>query len=101
MIVIIGAGICGLGIGWQLAKAGCPVTIVDRGEAGRATSWAAAGTARPAMAVMSARVAINVFMVLSIVLFPCLFWHVSTWRAVIWIKTGGDYDVWYAHTRVA
>ncbi len=47
MIVIIGAGICGLGIGWQLAKAGCPVTIVERGEAGRATSWAAAGMLAP------------------------------------------------------
>jgi glycine oxidase len=47
MIVIIGAGICGLGIGWQLAKAGCPVTLVERGEAGRATSWAAGGMLAP------------------------------------------------------
>ena len=47
MIVIIGAGICGLGIGWKLAKAGCPVTLVERGEAGRATSWAAGGMLAP------------------------------------------------------
>lgn len=47
MIVIIGAGICGLGIGWQLAKAGRKVTVVERGEAGRATSWAAAGMLAP------------------------------------------------------
>jgi glycine oxidase len=47
MIVIIGAGICGLGIGWQLAKAGRQVAVVERGEAGRATSWAAAGMLAP------------------------------------------------------
>ena len=47
MIVIIGAGICGLGIGWQLAKAGRRVTVLERGEAGRATSWAAAGMLAP------------------------------------------------------
>jgi len=33
----------GLGIAWQLAKAGCPVTVYDRAEAGRGASWAAAG----------------------------------------------------------
>ena len=42
-VAIIGAGVCGLGIGWRLASAGCPVDVFDRGEAGRGTSWAAAG----------------------------------------------------------
>lgn len=46
-IVIIGGGIIGLGIGWQLAKSGTKVTIFDRGEAGRAASWAAAGMLAP------------------------------------------------------
>ena len=46
-ILIIGGGVIGLGIGWQLAKAGATVTIYDRAEAGRAASWAAAGMLAP------------------------------------------------------
>jgi len=42
-VAIIGAGVAGLGIGWRLARAGCRVTVVDRGEAGRGATWAAAG----------------------------------------------------------
>lgn len=42
-VSIIGAGVCGLGIGWRLAEAGCKVDIYDRGQAGRGASWAAAG----------------------------------------------------------
>jgi glycine oxidase len=41
--VIVGAGVMGLGIAWRLAQSGCPVTVYDRGEAGRGASWAAAG----------------------------------------------------------
>lgn len=47
MIVIIGGGICGLSIGWYLAQAGQPVTILERGEAGRRATWAAAGMLCP------------------------------------------------------
>ena len=46
-ILIIGGGVIGLGIGWQLAKSGTSVTIYDRAEAGRAASWAAAGMLAP------------------------------------------------------
>ena len=46
-IIIIGGGIIGLGIGWQLTKSGASVTIYDSGEAGRAASWAAAGMLAP------------------------------------------------------
>ena len=46
-IIIIGGGVIGLGIGWQLAKAGAAVTIYERGEAGRGASWAAAGMLGP------------------------------------------------------
>ena len=46
-IIIIGGGVIGLGIGWQLAKAGVTVTIYDRAQAGRAASWAAAGMLAP------------------------------------------------------
>ncbi len=46
-ISIIGGGVIGLGIGWQLAKAGDSVTIYERDQAGRAASWAAAGMLAP------------------------------------------------------
>jgi len=46
-VIIIGAGVMGLGIGWQLAKAGCIVSIYERGEAGREASWAAGGMLAP------------------------------------------------------
>ena len=46
-VIIIGGGVIGLGIGWQLAKTGAPVTIYERSRAGRAASWAAAGMLAP------------------------------------------------------
>ena len=46
-ILIIGGGVIGLGIGWQLAKAGAAVTIHDRGQAGRGASWAGGGMLGP------------------------------------------------------
>lgn len=46
-VAIVGAGVCGLGIGWRLAQAGCPVAVYDRGAAGRGASWAAAGMLAP------------------------------------------------------
>ncbi len=46
-VIIIGGGVIGLAIGWQLAKAGCPVTLYERNRAGRAASWAAAGMLAP------------------------------------------------------
>ncbi len=42
-VAIVGGGVIGLGIGWRLAQAGCPVEIFERGEAGKGASWAAAG----------------------------------------------------------
>ena len=46
-VIIVGGGVIGLGIGWQLAKAGCTVSIYERNKAGRAASWAAAGMLAP------------------------------------------------------
>jgi glycine oxidase len=43
VIVIVGGGICGLSIGWNLLRAGRAVTVLDRAEAGRGATWAAAG----------------------------------------------------------
>ncbi len=42
-VAIVGAGVCGLGIGWRLARAGRAVEVFDKGEAGRGATWAAAG----------------------------------------------------------
>lgn len=42
-VAIIGGGLCGLGIGWRLAAAGCAVDLFERDTVGRSASWAAAG----------------------------------------------------------
>ncbi|RMD61983.1 MAG: glycine oxidase ThiO [Alphaproteobacteria bacterium] len=42
-VAVIGAGVCGLGIGWRLAQAGCSVDVFDRDEAGHGATWASAG----------------------------------------------------------
>lgn len=42
-ILIVGGGVAGLAIGWRLAAGGCQVEVLERGLAGRGSSWAAAG----------------------------------------------------------
>lgn len=42
-ILIVGGGVAGLTIGWRLAAGGSQVEILERGVAGRESSWAAAG----------------------------------------------------------
>src|SRR3954470_3486403 len=42
-VVIIGAGVAGLGIAWRLLQDGCTVTILERYQPGAGASWAAAG----------------------------------------------------------
>ena len=42
-VVIIGAGVAGLGIGWKLAKAGASVTILERAQAGRGATTVSGG----------------------------------------------------------
>ncbi len=46
-VVIIGGGAIGLAVGWRIARAGRAVTLFERGEAGRGTSWLAAGMLAP------------------------------------------------------
>lgn len=46
-IIIVGAGIIGLAIGWRLARAGRDVLIFDRDRAGRAASRTSAGMLSP------------------------------------------------------
>lgn len=42
-IIIVGAGVAGLSIGWQLARSGADVTVLDRAQPGQGATWAAAG----------------------------------------------------------
>ncbi|HWD26039.1 MAG TPA: glycine oxidase ThiO [Rhizomicrobium sp.] len=42
-VVIVGAGIAGLSIGWRLRQRGAEVTILERGQPAMAATWAAAG----------------------------------------------------------
>ncbi len=45
--IIIGAGVIGLSVAWRLARRGANVTLVERGEIARESSWAAAGMLSP------------------------------------------------------
>jgi glycine oxidase len=62
-VVIIGAGVAGLGIGWRLAQAGAAVTVLERTQPASGASWAAAGmiavTAELAESVGAERVFAN------------------------------------------
>ncbi|HET7084809.1 MAG TPA: glycine oxidase ThiO [Rhizomicrobium sp.] len=42
-VVIIGAGVAGLGIGWRLLQAGAAVTILERAQPATGATWASAG----------------------------------------------------------
>ncbi len=47
-ILIVGGGVIGLSIGWELQRAGRQVIVFDRDEAGRQASWQAGGMLAPA-----------------------------------------------------
>jgi glycine oxidase len=42
-IVVIGAGVAGLSIGWRLAEAGTEIVVLERAQPGRGATWAAGG----------------------------------------------------------
>jgi len=46
-VVIIGAGVAGLGLGWRLRQAGLDVVVLERAQPARGASWAAAGMIAP------------------------------------------------------
>ena len=46
-VVVVGAGLIGLAIAFELAERGASVRIYDRGEPARAASWAGAGMLAP------------------------------------------------------
>lgn len=47
-VVIVGAGVAGLSIGWRLVQAGASVTILERAQPARGATWASAGMIAPA-----------------------------------------------------
>ncbi len=46
-ISIIGGGVIGLSLGWQLARKGAEVEIFERDLAGKGAGWVAAGMLAP------------------------------------------------------
>ncbi|HEV2737658.1 MAG TPA: glycine oxidase ThiO [Candidatus Elarobacter sp.] len=46
-VIVVGAGLIGLGIAYELAQRGAAVTVYDRDEPARAASWAGAGMLAP------------------------------------------------------
>ncbi len=47
-VMIVGGGAIGLSLAWELSRRGLSVALIDRGEVGKATSWAASGILPPA-----------------------------------------------------
>ncbi len=46
-VAVVGAGLIGCGVAYELAKRGAEVTVFDRAEPARAASWAGAGMLAP------------------------------------------------------
>jgi glycine oxidase len=46
-VAVVGAGLIGLGVAYELAKRGASVTVYERAEPARAASWAGAGMLAP------------------------------------------------------
>ena len=47
-VIVVGAGLAGLGVAWRLAQHGVRVEVLERAAVGRGASWAAAGMLAPA-----------------------------------------------------
>ncbi|WP_420454023.1 glycine oxidase ThiO [Rubrivirga sp.] len=47
-VIVVGGGLAGLGVAWQLAERGRRVVVFEAGRAGRGASWSAAGMLAPA-----------------------------------------------------
>ena len=47
-VIIVGGGVIGLSVAWELARRNLQVTVLERDTIGQATSWAAVGILPPA-----------------------------------------------------
>lgn len=45
--VVVGGGLSGMLVAWELAQAGLEITVLERGEPGRESSWAGGGILSP------------------------------------------------------
>ena len=70
-VVIIGGGVIGLSVAYQLAKERVPVVLVDKGDLGQESSWAGAGILPPA-SMEAAHDPLGQLQALSASLFPAL-----------------------------
>lgn len=46
--IVVGGGVIGLSVAWELSRRGIGVTVLERNRVGQATSWAGAGILPPA-----------------------------------------------------
>jgi len=69
-VLIVGAGVAGLGIGWRLAQAGAQVTIFERAQSARGATWAAVGMLAPAAEALHAHPDEAAFAAKSAVMWP-------------------------------
>jgi glycine oxidase len=69
MIVVVGAGLIGLSIAYELAKRGADVRVIEAREPGAAASWAGAGMLAPFTEAMESD-AFEAFCVRSLALYP-------------------------------
>ena len=47
-VILVGGGVVGLSLAWELSRRGVRVTLLERGELGQEASWAGAGILPPA-----------------------------------------------------
>jgi glycine oxidase len=71
-VLILGGGVIGLTAALFLTRAGASVTVIDRGEPGRESSWAGAGILSPAPTLENAHGSVELLAAHSARLFPGL-----------------------------
>lgn len=69
-VIVVGAGIAGLSIGWRLAQAGAQTVVIERAQPGRAATWASGGMLAPTLETGHAPAAEVAFVRKSMALWP-------------------------------
>jgi len=76
-VIIIGAGVAGLSIGWKLLEGGADVTILERAQPVRGATWAAAGLIAPTVETAHASAEETQF---------------ARWSAELWPEFAGEIE---------